>query len=80
MAGRGVAAEAGSEGAAILTRRRAKLDEIRGEMQGRMEKEQVDLRAEIRALLDAQQQKRFDEVVATAPGLGGRPPGMRRGR
>jgi len=68
--------------AAILGRRRARLDEIRTEMQGRMQKEQADLRAEIRALLDEKQQKRFDEVVATAPGLGGGPPrsGMRRGQ
>ena len=47
-----------------------------------MQKEQADLRAEIRALLDEKQQKRFDEVVATSPGLGGRrgAPGMGRGR
>jgi hypothetical protein len=65
---------------AILVRRRTKLDEVRNEMQDRMQKEQEDLRAEIRALLDEKQQKRFDEVVATSPGLGGRRPGMRRGR
>jgi hypothetical protein len=77
--------------AAVLVRRRAKLDEIRGEMSGRMQKEQADVRAEIRALLDEKQQKRFDEVVAISPGLGGWPggpgmggrpagPGMGRGR
>ncbi len=49
-------------------------------MQDQMQKEQADLRAEIRALLDEKQQKRFDEVVATSPGLGGRPPGIGRGR
>ncbi len=62
---------------AALERRRAKLDEIRNDTQSRMQKEQADLRAEIRTLLDEKQQKRFDEVVATAPGLGGRPPGGR---
>ena len=65
---------------AILSRRRTKLDEVRKEMQDRMEREQADLRAEgIRTLLDDKQQKRFDELVATSPGLGGRPPGARRG-
>jgi hypothetical protein len=67
---------------AILARRRTALDGMRTEMAERMQKEQADLRAEIRALLDEKQQKRFDGVVATSPGLGGRPagPGMRRGR
>jgi hypothetical protein len=71
---------------AILTRRRTALDGMRTELSERMQKEQAELRAEIRALLDEKQQKRFDEVVATSPGLGGRPagpgpgPGMRRGR
>jgi hypothetical protein len=67
---------------AILARRRTKLEGIRGEMQDRMQKEQADLRAEIRSVLDAQQQKQFDQVATTAPGLGARPagPGMRRGR
>jgi hypothetical protein len=67
---------------AILGRRRARLEEIRGEMQGRMQKEQTDLRAEIRGLLTEKQQKRFDEVMVNAPGLGGIGPGqrgMRRG-
>jgi hypothetical protein len=67
---------------AILGRRRARLEEVRAEMQGRMQKEQSDLRAEIRQGLDEKQQKRFDEVMASAPGLGGGDPGqrgMRRG-
>ena len=67
---------------AILSRRRAKLDEVRGEMQKRMEKEQADLRTEIRAVLNENQKKRFDEVMANAPGFGGRglgERGMRRG-
>jgi len=68
--------------AAILTRRRARLDQVRGEMQERMQKEQADLRAEIRGVLTEKQQKRFDEVMAKAPGFGGPGPGqrgMRRG-
>jgi len=67
---------------AILSRRRARLEEVRAEMQGRMQKEQSDLRAEIRQVLDEKQQKRFDEVMANAPGLGGGDSGqrgMRRG-
>jgi hypothetical protein len=67
---------------AILGRRRARLDEIRGEMQGRMQKEQAELRAEIRGVLTEKQQKRFDQVMTNAPGLGGVGPGqrgMRRG-
>jgi hypothetical protein len=67
---------------AILGRRRAKLDEVRGEVQKRMEQEQADLRAEIRGVLNDSQKKRFDEVIATVPGFGGRGPGergMRRG-
>jgi hypothetical protein len=60
---------------ALLEQRRSKLDGIRTEMAGRMQKEQADLRGEIRALLDPAQQKRFDEVVATSPGLGTMPPG-----
>jgi hypothetical protein len=70
---------------AILARRRTRLDEIRNDAQGRMQKEQADLRAEIRAVLDEKQQKRFDDVMANAPGLGGprgqgQGPGMRRGQ
>jgi hypothetical protein len=66
---------------ALLEKRRSKLDGIRTEMTERMQKEQTDLRAEIRALLEPAQQKRFDEVVATSPGLGaGGPGGPRRGR
>jgi len=67
---------------AILGRRRARLEEVRAEMQGRMQKEQSDLRAEIRQVLDEKQQKRFDEVMANAQGLGGGDSGqrgMRRG-
>jgi hypothetical protein len=67
---------------AILGRHRARLDEVRAEMQKRMEKEQSDLRAEIRGTLTDSQKKRFDDVMATAPGFGGRGPGergMRRG-
>jgi hypothetical protein len=66
---------------AILLKRRAQLDTIRAEMQGRMQKEQADLRAEIRGVLDEDQKRRFDEVTAMAPGLGGmglQPRGMRR--
>ena len=67
---------------AIIGRRRAKLDEVRAEMQKRMEQEQADLRAEVRGVLTDSQKKRFDEVMATAPGFGGRglgERGMRRG-
>jgi hypothetical protein len=67
---------------AILGRRRARLQEIRGEMQSRMEKEQADLRAEIRGILTDKQKKQFDELTANAPGFGGLGPGargMRRG-
>ena len=66
----------------ILGRHRTRLDEVRVEMQKRMEKEQADLRAEIRGTLTESQKKRFDEVMASAPGFGGRGPGergMRRG-
>jgi hypothetical protein len=56
---------------AILGRRRGRLEEIRSDMQGRMQKEQAGLRAEIRGVLDETQQKRFDEVMANTPGLGG---------
>ena len=63
--------------AGILARRRTRLEEIRRDFQGRMQQEQTDLRAEIRALLDEKQQKRFDETVTTTPGLGGRQ-GQRR--
>jgi hypothetical protein len=65
---------------AILSRRRTRLDEIRNDAQSRMQKEQVDLRSEVRGVLDVKQQKRFDDVMANAPGLGGQGPGMRRGR
>ena len=67
---------------AILERRRTRLDEVRTETQKRMEKEQEDLRAEIRGVLTESQKKRFDEVMANAPGFGGRglgERGMRRG-
>jgi hypothetical protein len=67
---------------AILERRRTRLDEIRTETQKRMAKEQEDLRAEIRGVLTESQKKRFDEVMANAPGFGGRglgERGMRRG-
>ncbi len=69
--------------AGILAQRRSKLDQIRTEMQTRMLAEQQDVRAEIRAMLDDKQQKRFDEVMATAPGpwRPGLPPrGARRGQ
>jgi Spy/CpxP family protein refolding chaperone len=67
---------------AILERRRTRLDEVRTETQKRMEKEQVELRSEIRGVLTEVQKKKFDEVVANAPGFGGRgmgERGMRRG-
>jgi Mg-chelatase subunit ChlI len=67
---------------AILARRRAQIEVVRAEMQKRMEKEQADLRAEIRGVLTESQKKRFDEVMANAPGFGGMGPGqrgMRRG-
>jgi hypothetical protein len=67
---------------AILERRRTRLDEVRNETQKRMEKEQEELRTEIRAVLNESQKKKFDEVMANAPGFGGRGPGdrgMRRG-
>jgi len=67
---------------AILERRRTRLDEVRTETQKRMEKEQEELRAEIRGVLTEAQKKRFDEVMANAPGFGGRAlgdRGMRRG-
>jgi Spy/CpxP family protein refolding chaperone len=67
---------------AILERRRTRLDEVRTETQKRMEKEQEELRAEIRGVLTEAQKKKFDEVMASAPGFGGRGPGergMRRG-
>jgi hypothetical protein len=54
---------------AILARRREQLDGIRAEMQERMQKEQMDVRAEIRAVLNEQQQKRFDEAMSHAPGF-----------
>jgi hypothetical protein len=63
----------------ILNRRRTRLEEIRTDMQGRMQKEQADLRAELRALLNEKQQKRFDDLVSSTPGPGGMP-GMRRGQ
>ncbi len=67
---------------AILERRRARLDEVRTETQKRMEKEQEELRTEIRGVLTEAQKKTFDEVMANAPGFGGRGLGerdMRRG-
>ena len=67
---------------AILGRRRARLEEVRVETQKRMEKEQEELRTEIRGVLTEAQKKRFDEVMANAPGFGGRglgERGMRRG-
>jgi hypothetical protein len=66
----------------ILERRRTRLDQVRSETQKRMEKEQEELRTEIRAVLTEAQKKKFDEVVANAPGFGGRglgERGMRRG-
>jgi hypothetical protein len=73
--------------AEILSRRRAKLDQVRSEMQGRMQAEQKELRDEIRAILDPKQQKRFDEVMPVnplrgEPGFGSGPggPGTGRGR
>jgi Spy/CpxP family protein refolding chaperone len=67
---------------AILERRRTRLDEVRTETQKRMEKEQEELRSEIRGVLTEAQKKKFDEVMANAPGFGGRgmgERGMRRG-
>jgi hypothetical protein len=67
---------------AILERRRTRLDEVRAETQKRMEKEQEELRTEIRGVLTDAQKKKFDEVMANAPGFGGRGMGardMRRG-
>ncbi len=67
---------------AILERRRTRLDEVRTETQKRMEKEQEELRTEIRGVLTEAQKKKFDEVMANAPGFGGRgmdERGMRRG-
>ncbi len=57
---------------AILERRRTRLDEVRTETQKRMEKEQEELRSEIRGVLTDVQKKKFDEVMANAPGFGGR--------
>jgi hypothetical protein len=67
--------------AEILSRRRAKLDQVRSEMQGRMQTEQKELRDEIRTILDPKQQKRFDEVmpINPQPGRPGFGPGERRG-
>jgi hypothetical protein len=65
---------------AILERRRTRLDEVRAETQKRMEKEQEELRTEIRGLLTDAQKKRFDEVMASAPGFGGRGMGERGSR
>jgi Spy/CpxP family protein refolding chaperone len=67
---------------AILERRRTRVDEVRVETQKRMEKEQEELRSEIRGVLTEAQKKKFDEVMANAPGFGGRgmgERGMRRG-
>jgi hypothetical protein len=61
---------------AILERRRARLDQIRTEMQGRMEGEQKQLRDEIRGILAPDQQKIFDEEMASPLLPGG--PGQRR--
>jgi hypothetical protein len=55
---------------AILERRRSRLDEVRTETQKRMEKEQEELRTEIRGVLTEAQKKKFDEVMANAPGFG----------
>ncbi|HEY3380412.1 MAG TPA: hypothetical protein VGK32_01515 [Vicinamibacterales bacterium] len=60
---------------AILDERRGRLDAIRTEMQGRMRDEQQALRAEIRGLLDAKQQQRFDQL---APALHAMPGGGMR--
>lgn len=54
---------------AIVARRRERLDAVRTEMQDRMQKEQADFRAEIRAVLNEAQQKRFDEAMSRAPGF-----------
>jgi hypothetical protein len=53
----------------IVARRRERLNAVRTEMQDRMQKEQADLRAEIRAVLNEGQQKRFDEAMSRAPGF-----------
>jgi len=60
----------------ILERRRQQIEKVRGDMRQRMEAEQKGLRDEIRAMLRPDQQKRFDELMARAPGPW---PGMRGG-
>jgi len=54
----------------ILARRRESIERTRTEMLARMTREQSDLRAEIRAILDAKQQTKFDQMTMNVPGLG----------
>lgn len=60
----------------VIEKHRGALDRIRTELQGRMQSEQQSLQAEIRGLLDPEQQKKFDDVMSRSPrgfgrGLGG---------
>ncbi len=60
---------------AIFADRRQRIEQIRGEMQGRFDKEQRDFRETIEKILTPDQRRRFEEWLAREP-----LPGIRRGR
>jgi hypothetical protein len=61
----------------ILAARRTRMEQFSADVRGRFETEQRELHAELRAVLNADQQKRFDEWIKVNP-MGG-PPGRRGG-
>ncbi len=62
---------------AILSGRREKLEQLNQDVIARAEKERQDMQSEIRAVLTPEQQRRFDEWLARAPGRGPFGRGMR---
>jgi hypothetical protein len=61
----------------ILAARRTRMEQFSADVRARFETEQRDLHAELRAVLNADQQKQFDEWIKVNP-MGG-PPGRRGG-
>lgn len=52
----------------ILEQRRERIEKVRGEMREKMDAEQRGLHDEIRGILQPDQRKRFDELIAARPG------------
>lgn len=63
----------------ILAQRREHLSEVNTEVRKRFETEQTSLRDEIRKILDASQQAKFDELMKRGPQWGTTPRGVSGG-